>query len=425
MKTIFENWHKYLSEDKKELKKISKELNGASKMHKSQADRIDDLLDDLDGEELEENVDDVAQLEKDYLKGKHPATLQKLVKLSKMGEYDMNRLRKKMKAVKEGKKNCGCGQDPCITYGVQAEAQEVEEAIAGKCETGYKTHETQPTKKMYGDTYRNCVKAESLDEDSDTDKGLEDAIGELASTIEDLDVSIDYLASAVTGEDALGLNIKQKTMGRQAPITKAMSPVDEALDSEGESEEGLEEKKKKKKKKKKKSKGKKDACYHKVKARYDVWPSAYASGALVKCRKVGAANWGNKSKKNENQEFEDILVQVITEELVDLLEKKKKKKKKRKGGKKDGKGASSKGYTLRDWFKGGGWVQTGGKYDGKPCAKQPGQKTKPYCRDPDDRAKLSKKERDKRARKKRKEDPNPNRRGKAKIVRQTKKGKKK
>ena len=42
---------------------------------------------------------------------------------------------------------------------------------------------------------------------------------------------------------------------------------------------------------------KKDACYHKVKARYDVWPSAYASGALVKCRKVGAKNWGNKSKK--------------------------------------------------------------------------------------------------------------------------------
>jgi hypothetical protein len=42
---------------------------------------------------------------------------------------------------------------------------------------------------------------------------------------------------------------------------------------------------------------KKDACYSKVKSRYSVWPSAYASGALVKCRKVGAANWGNKSKK--------------------------------------------------------------------------------------------------------------------------------
>ena len=43
--------------------------------------------------------------------------------------------------------------------------------------------------------------------------------------------------------------------------------------------------------------GKKDACYHKVKSRYSVWPSAYASGALVKCRKVGAKNWGNKTKK--------------------------------------------------------------------------------------------------------------------------------
>ena len=41
----------------------------------------------------------------------------------------------------------------------------------------------------------------------------------------------------------------------------------------------------------------KDACYNKVKSRYKVWPSAYASGALVKCRKVGASNWGNSSKK--------------------------------------------------------------------------------------------------------------------------------
>ncbi len=43
--------------------------------------------------------------------------------------------------------------------------------------------------------------------------------------------------------------------------------------------------------------GEKDACYRKVKSRYKVWPSAYASGALVKCRKVGAANWGNSKKK--------------------------------------------------------------------------------------------------------------------------------
>ena len=50
--------------------------------------------------------------------------------------------------------------------------------------------------------------------------------------------------------------------------------------------------------------GKKDKCYYKVKARYDVWPSAYASGALVKCRKVGAANWGNKSKKESIEEYD-------------------------------------------------------------------------------------------------------------------------
>jgi len=41
----------------------------------------------------------------------------------------------------------------------------------------------------------------------------------------------------------------------------------------------------------------KDACYHKVKARFKVFPSAYAGGAIAKCRKVGAANYGNKSKK--------------------------------------------------------------------------------------------------------------------------------
>ena len=84
----------------------------------------------------------------------------------------------------------------------------------------------------------------------------------------------------------------------------------------------------------------------------------------------------------------------------------------------DGKSAKDKGYSLRDWFKGGGWKQTGGKYDGKPCAKQPGQKTKPYCRDADDRAAMSKDERNRRAAKKRKEDPNPNRTGAAKIVTQ-------
>jgi hypothetical protein len=42
---------------------------------------------------------------------------------------------------------------------------------------------------------------------------------------------------------------------------------------------------------------KKDACYYKVKSRYKVWPSAYASGALVQCRKKGADSWGKDKSK--------------------------------------------------------------------------------------------------------------------------------
>jgi hypothetical protein len=121
--------------------------------------------------------------------------------------------------------------------------------------------------------------------------------------------------------------------------------------------------------KKKKKKKKKDACYRKVKRRYKVWPSAYASGALVKCRKVGAKNWGNKSKKNE------------TLDEVEITDK-----------------------------------QIGGKYDGKPCAIQPGQKTKPKCASPEKAASMTKKQRDSAAKRKRKQDPNPNRKGKAKNV---------
>ena len=60
-----------------------------------------------------------------------------------------------------------------------------------------------------------------------------------------------------------------------------------------------------KKDKKGSGSGTKDACYHKVKARYSVWPSAYASGALVKCRKKGAANWGNSTKKEEVQHVDE------------------------------------------------------------------------------------------------------------------------
>jgi len=90
----------------------------------------------------------------------------------------------------------------------------------------------------------------------------------------------------------------------QSKITKAADYLDSAADyvDSGEMNEESD--------KKGKGSGTKDACYHKVKSRYSVWPSAYASGALVKCRKVGAANWGNKSESitiddiNGNPSFE-------------------------------------------------------------------------------------------------------------------------
>jgi len=56
---------------------------------------------------------------------------------------------------------------------------------------------------------------------------------------------------------------------------------------------------------------KQDACYYKVKSRYKVWPSAYASGALVQCRKKGAANWGNKSKNESQETTMDELSRIV------------------------------------------------------------------------------------------------------------------
>jgi len=138
-------------------------------------------------------------------------------------------------------------------------------------------------------------------------------------------------------------------------------------------------------------------------------------------RFMGLVRKAQKTGQASSPEVAKVATSMSKSDVKDFASTKHKglpEKKKIAEGKRDGKGAKSKGYSLRDWFKGGGWVQTGGKYDGKPCAKQPGQKTKPYCRDADDRASMSKDERNKRAAKKRKEDPNPNRTGRAKNVTQ-------
>ena len=68
--------------------------------------------------------------------------------------------------------------------------------------------------------------------------------------------------------------------------------------------------------KKGKGSGKKDACYKKVKASAKVWPSAYASGRLVQCRKKGAANYGNKSEEMSDWRSEFIWEDEVKEGIV-------------------------------------------------------------------------------------------------------------
>ena len=98
------------------------------------------------------------------------------------------------------------------------------DGLQERCQKGYKTHPTRKTKKMYGKTYRNCVKAE--------------------------------------GEE-------------------------------------LEEKKD-------------DRCTRIAKRKYDVWPSAYASGAVVKCRQ--GKIWKDLKEDVEVSDLEIKIRQALHDE---------------------------------------------------------------------------------------------------------------
>jgi hypothetical protein len=196
---------KKMNEDKV-LKTIAKELVGASKMHKGQSEKIKKHLKDMRKEE---------------------------VKL-------------------ETKKNCGCGQDPCVTYGKKelTQAQKVDEA----CWKGYRA---KGMKKKGGKLVPNCVKE---------GEGYQPEIehSKLGDAKKKADKKRESKLPPHLQGDAL------------AKMKKAFSEED----------------------KKGKGSGSKDACYHKVKASAKVWPSAYASGRLVQCRKKGAANYGNSKKES-------------------------------------------------------------------------------------------------------------------------------
>jgi hypothetical protein len=133
-------------------------------------------------------------------------------------------------------------------------------------------------------------------------------------------------------------------------------------------------------------KKKKDRCTRIAKRRYDAWPSAYASGAVVKCRQ--GKIWKGISEEITEEELQEIIAEELAEELENLEEKEKKKKKPDfKKEKDDG---------LRGWFSraggedGKGWVDCNtcrtdketGRKKCKTCGRQEGEKRSKYpaCR---------------------------------------------
>ena len=243
-------------------------------------------------------------------------------------------------------------------------------------EACWKGYHKEGNKKMFGKTYPNCVKNEGVA------KGLSEMDKSQTPPGRDGHVSHGTYGSRDKKDPDAGKKQYYGKMERPEKTTKTASDIlNKAFNKEGVtedqhscphcggemvSEELMNEKK--------------DACYYKVKSRYKVWPSAYASGALVKCRKKGADSWGNGGKKNESSILEGI-------ERAD--------------------------ESLHDWFTKEKWVRmdTKGKIKG-PCAREPGE-GKPKCLPQSKAHSLGKKGRASAAQRKRREDPNPDRHGSA------------
>lgn len=129
---------------------------------------------------------------------------------------------------------------------------------------------------------------------------------------------------------------------------------------------------------------KEDRCTRIAKRKYDVWPSAYASGAVVRCRK--GKIWKGLKEEELAELSEEELLEILAEEEDEALEEKKRKLTKK----------PSSETSLRDWFsrkgalgKKGGWIDCNapirkdGKIAGyKSCGRQEGEKRSKYpaCR---------------------------------------------
>jgi hypothetical protein len=214
------------------------------------------------------------------------------------------RLRKKMKGEGDIKawvqSKITKAADYIDTAADYVDSQEIGES----CWKGYKK---KGMKKMFGKKYPNCVKVEETEMN---EEGLRDWFGKSKSK-DGKSGWVNVVTGGTCASDEPGEGTPKcvssskrasmtDTERKSAAIRKkladpgqqsksgAAKPTYVATDVKEESDI------------KGKGSGTKDACYTKVKSRYSVWPSAYASGALVKCRKVGAANWGTKSESTNS-----------------------------------------------------------------------------------------------------------------------------
>jgi hypothetical protein len=173
---------------------------------------------------------------------------------------------------------------------------------------------------------------------------------------EEEEQKIKSVIAAIKSSIGTGIQSQQEVI-KTIPNKQA---IKDALKNEIDSlslQEAIEEAKKRKRAKvtkKKKSGG--DRCTRIAKRKYDVWPSAYASGAVVKCRK--GKIWKGISESATDQEIDDALLL----EEVEIIEEAKKKDYKPNFSKEKEQG-------LHGWFarnKGKGWVncRTGG-----PCGR--------------------------------------------------------
>ena len=93
--------------------------------------------------------------------------------------------------------------------------QMIREGLEERCQKGYKTHPTTKTKKMYGKTYRNCIKAEGEEK--------EDVMPTLS----------DYEAEDLSSDEQMIVLLKD-ILSQLKVLNFAATPAKTAGDSAGE-----------------------------------------------------------------------------------------------------------------------------------------------------------------------------------------------